>query len=80
VVTKVLQQEQLVLPHLAQRRGNDRTHREAVIKVGTEVARLDLPTQVAVGGGNDARLADPLPRFPEPLILAIFQHAQQLGL
>jgi hypothetical protein len=51
-----------------------------VVEVGAEVAGLDLLAQVAVGGGDDACLADPLLGFADPLVLAVFQHSQQLRL
>ena len=51
-----------------------------MVEISTEVARLDLLAQVAVGGGNDARPADTLLGFADALVLAIFQYSQQLGL
>jgi hypothetical protein len=54
-VAEMVEQQQAVVAHLAQRRYNDRTDRQAVVEVGAEVAGLDLLAQVAVGGGNDAR-------------------------
>jgi hypothetical protein len=53
---EVVEQQQLVVAHLAQRRGADDEHRQPMIEIGAEVARLDLLAQVAVGGGDDARL------------------------
>jgi hypothetical protein len=51
-----------------------------VIEVGPEAPGLDLLAQVAVGGGDDACLLKPGLGFADPLVLAVFENAQQLWL
>ncbi len=51
-----------------------------MIEVGAEASGLYFLAQVAVGGGDDARLALPALRFAHALIFAVLQHAQQLRL
>ena len=79
-IAEMLQQQRLVLPHVTQRRHADGEDAETVIKVGTEVSGLDFLTQIAIGRGDDARVAVPRLGFADTLKLAVFQHAQQLGL
>ncbi len=51
-----------------------------MIKIGPKIAGAHLLAQVAVGGGNDTCLAEALLGFADPLILAVFEYPQQLGL
>ena len=69
-----------VLAPLAQRRQVDRHHVQPVVQILAEPLGLDLGQQVAIAGGDDARIdADGL-RIADALELALLQHAQQLDL
>ena len=51
-----------------------------MIEIGAEAPGFDLLAQVAVGGGDHARMALPALRLADALVLAVLQHAQQLRL
>ncbi len=69
-----------ILGALAQRRQPQAHHREAVEEVGAEGALVDRQPQVAVGGGDDARVDGLVAAVPHRLDLPVLQRAQQLGL
>src|SRR5512134_3402060 len=77
---EVVEQQHAVLVHLAERGDADREHAQAVVEVGAEVPLADLLAQVAVGGGDHARPAEPPLRLPDALVFAVLQHAQELRL
>ena len=77
---EMVEQQQAVAAHVAQRGDADREYREPVVEIGAEAAGLDFLAQVAIGGGDDARPGSPRLGLADPLVLAVFQHAQQLGL
>ena len=76
----MLQQAALVLAQVAQRRDRHGEHAEAVVEVGPEAAGPNLLLEVAVGGGQHPRLAQARGGLAHALELAVFQHAQELGL
>jgi hypothetical protein len=69
-----------VFGHVAQRRHLHREHRQPVVEIDAEAAGLGLAAEVAVGRGDDARPRHPGLRLADALVLAVFQHAQQLRL
>ena len=77
---EVLQQAALVLAQVAQRRHGHGEHAQPVVEVGPEAAGPDLLLEVAVGGGQHPRLAQARGGLAHALELAVFQHAQELGL
>ena len=62
----MVEQQQPVVAHVAQRRHADREHREPVVEIGAEAAGLDFLAQVAVGGGDDARRLKRASAFRRP--------------
>ncbi len=69
-----------IRPALAQGRGVERHHVEAVIEIFAEAAGLGLRGEVAVGGGDDAGVKLDGLAAAEPLKLALLQDAEELGL
>ena len=69
-----------VLAPLPQRRQVNRHHVQPVVQVLAEVVLVDLLQQVAVAGGDDARVDADRLRVADALELALLQHAQQLDL
>jgi len=51
-----------------------------VIQVGAEAPAPYFLAQVAVGGGDHARVGNALLRLADALEFAVLEHAQQLGL
>lgn len=77
---KVFQQRDAVITQFAQRRHVDGEHRQPVIQIRAKTPGADLLFEIAVGGGDHARIRGAAVGFADTLKLAVFQHAQQLGL
>ena len=79
-VTEVVEQNTLVLAQVPQRWHADRENGQAVIEVGTKARGANFLTHVAVGRRHHARVGYPALSFTHALVLAVFQHPQQLRL
>ena len=77
---EMVEQQQAVATHVAQRWNADREYRKPVVKVGAEAPCLDFLAQVAIGGGNDACFRGSRLGFADALVLAVFKDTQQFGL
>ena len=77
---KLLDEQQQVVPPLAQRRQVQRDHVEAVEEVGAEVAPPHLLLEVAVGGGDDPNVHRDRLGGADRDHFPLLQHAQQLHL
>ena len=62
---------------IAQRRDDDRKHRQAVVEILAERLRLDHRRQIAVRGRDDPDLDVHRPLAADPDDLAVLDHAQQ---
>jgi len=80
LAAEMLQQQQLVGPHVPQWRGADGENGQAVIEVAAETPPSYLLAEVSIRGGNDPSPAHPGLGFADSLILAVFEDAQQFGL
>src|SRR5262245_44735746 len=69
-----------ILPPLAQRRQCEGEDVQPVVEVGTERARVDLPAEVTVGGGDHPHVGAQAARAAGALELALLEHPQQLCL
>src|SRR5205823_5400912 len=77
---EVLEQHELVAFHLAERRHAQREDREPMVEVGAEAASAHLAAQVAIRRRDDAAARGAALRLADALVLAVFQHAQELRL
>ena len=76
----VVDEKRNVFRPLAERRDGDPDGAQPIIEIVPEMASLDIPLQVAMGGGNDPDVR--LERFfrPQGRKISSLQHMQQLGL
>src|SRR6266542_2606464 len=77
---EVLDERGDVLLAIAERRHVDVDHVEAVVEVVAELPLFDLPLEILVGRADDPDIDLDREIRPEPLDLALLQHAQKLRL